>query len=147
MCYPGVVHKPMTVQDELTSSQRAPNERVLFRTHPSLQKKKKKVWRTSLAYDPPSLTQHPPSTVPSLRCRIDSASESYPHTCTQKDSVLFICSIQETNGSIRVWHQLIGVNWSTEVTETCPDKRFKHIKQFHQILIASTIFLVYSFLP
>lgn len=24
----------MTVQDELTGSQRAPNERVLFRTHP-----------------------------------------------------------------------------------------------------------------
>lgn len=67
MCYPGVVHKPMTVQDELTRSWCAPNEWVLFRTHLCLEKK---VWGTSLVYDPTL----PHTTPPSSLCAISEES-------------------------------------------------------------------------
>ena len=135
MCYPGVVHKPMTVRDELTRSRRAaPNERVLFRTHLCFLKKKEKKRKEKeerkekSVKNEPGIRPSPPSTtstVPSLRCRIDSASElnTHTHTHTHTEVVRVIYPVYETNCSIQVWHQLIEVNWSIKVTDTCPDRK------------------------
>ena len=150
MCYPGVVHKPMTVRDELTRSRRAaPNERVLFGTHLCFKKKKKKKRgkrkrkeksvknEPGIRPSPPSLTPSPPPPHLHLHCAIPEVSHwfsirelnTHTHTHTERERggvcVCYLSTVYETNCSIQVWHQLIGVNWSIEVTDTCPDRKIQ----------------------
>lgn len=64
MCYRGLVHRPVTAQDELTRSQRATNERLLFHTHPCFKDRrvvksvKKRAWHQTLHHC--SASPHPP---------------------------------------------------------------------------------------